>query len=390
MSKRFVVVSALAAATLAVGTGPALAESAHSRAAAGQVMTFGVDEQGTLGNGRPFVSSAMPVSVGRSLSHAVQVSAHAGHMLALRHDGSVWGWGFNRYGQAGPGPRVLGTPTRVPGLAGIVSVDAGGASSFAVAGDGTVYAWGYNRGGELGLGDRKNRSTPSVVPGLPRIVRVSAGLDHVLALAADGSVWAWGHGEYGQLGTGSVSSSNRPVRVAGLPAARAVAAGTTHSLAVGTDGSVWAWGDNEFAQLGDGSRTERDRPVRVPLGSRAKDVSAGDFGSFALMRSGRLKAWGTNAAGQLGISGAAAYVARPRSVACLPRVTAVSSGYNHTLALAADGTVYAWGAAGQGALGIGTASPAAGVQRTPAALTGLHASAVSAGQFVSAVIGRQR
>ncbi len=383
MSQRSVVVSVLVAAALFVGTGPAYAESARSRVAPGQVMTFGVDEQGALGTGRPFVSSAVPVSVGRSLSHAVQVSAHAGHMLALRRDGSVWGWGFNLYGQAGPGPKELGTPTRVPGLAAIVSVETGGASSFAVAASGAVYAWGYNRGGELGVGDHRNRRTPTVVPGLPRIVRVSAGLDHVLALAADGSVWAWGHGEYGQLGTGSTSSSARPVRVPGLPAARAVSAGTTHSLALGTDGSVWAWGDNEFAQLGDGTRAERHTPVRVALGSLAKDVSAGDYGSFALMRSGRLKAWGTNAAGQLGISGVAAYVAKPRTVEGLPRMKAVSSGYNHTLALAKDGTVYAWGAAGQGALGVG---PASGLQRTPRAMTGTHASAVSAGQFVSALI----
>lgn len=383
MSKRSVVVSALVAVALCVGTGPALAESAHSRVAPGQVMTFGIDEQGTLGVGRPYASSSVPVSVGRSLSHAVQVSAHAGHVLALRLDGSVWGWGFNLYGQAGPGPKVVGTPTRVPGLAGIVSVETGGASSFAVAANGTLYAWGYNRGGELGLGDRRNRRTPTVVPGLPRIVRVSAGLDHALALGADGSVWAWGHGEYGQLGTGAASLSTRPVRVGGLPAARAVSAGTTHSLAVGTDGSVWAWGDNEFAQLGDGTRTERHSPVRVALGSLAKDVSAGDFSSFALMRSGRLKAWGTNAAGQLGIGGVAAYVAKPRTVQGVPAVKAVSSGYNHTLAIAKSGAVYAWGAAGQGALGCG---PASGLQRTPEALPGIHASGVSAGQFVSAVI----
>ncbi len=361
----------------------AQAETAPKPVHPGQVMTFGIDEQGTIGVGRPMTTALAPVSVGLSLSHAVQVSAHAGHMLALRRDGSVWGWGANRYGQVTTGAPIIGTPRLIAGLSHISSVDTGGASSFAVSATGRVYAWGYNRDGELGLGDRKNRSVPSLVPGLSGVVRVSAGLNHALALTQDGSVYAWGINDFGQLGHGGQVSSTRPVKVVGLPAVRAISAGTTHSLAVGVDGSVWAWGDNEYAQLGDLTRTTRLTPVRVALAGRAKDVSAGDFSSFALMRSGLIKAWGTNAAGQLGIGAGGAYSAKPRTVRGLPQIKAVSSGYNHTLALAKDGRVYAWGAASEGELGLGTSLTN---QSTPRLVPGITASAVSAGQFVSAVV----
>ena len=383
MSRRYLAVSVATVVAMGLGAVGAQAETAPLRTHPGQAMTFGIDDQGTLGNGRPFATALSPVSVGRSLSHAVMVSAHAGHMLGLRRDGVVWGWGANDYGQVVPGPSIIARPARITGLPTIAAVDVGGMSSFAVSATGRVYAWGYNGDGELGLGDTTDRATPTLVPGLTGVVRVSAGLNHALALTSDGSVYAWGINDNGQLGTGSRVSSTRPVKVSGLPAARAISAGTTHSLAVGTDGSVWAWGDNEYAQLGDTTFTTRLKPARSALAGKAKDVSAGDFSSFALMRSGLIKAWGTNAAGQLGLGAPGAYIAKPRTVHGIPAAKAVSSGYNHTLAIAKDGTVYGWGAASEGELGLGSALPN---QQIPRLIPGISASAVSAGQFVSVVI----
>ncbi len=384
MSTRSVVVSVATAAAVVLNAAPAGAETAPAPTKPGQVLTFGNDDLGAIGNGMPFATELAPVSVGTAMSHAIQVSAQGGHMLALRRDHTVWAWGYNLFGQTGTTTApVQAFPKQVPGLSDITSVETGPTSSYVVRADGTVLAWGYNGDGQLGLGDTTDRSTPTVVPGLNGVVRVSAGLNHVLALTSSGAVYTWGTNDYGQLGTGTRAARLTPVKVAGLPAARAVAAGTTHSLAVGSDGSVWAWGDNEWAQLGDRTRTTRLTPIRVPLGSLAKDVAAGDYSSFAVMRSGILKAWGTNAAGQLGLGVGAAYVQRPRTVTGVPAFTSVSSGYNHTLAVAKDGSVYAWGAGGEGELGMGVATAN---QMAPRLVPGLRASEVSAGQFVSAVV----
>src|SRR6516164_6056026 len=68
-----------------------------------------------------------------------------------------------------------------------------------------------------------------------------------------------------------------------------------------------------------------------------------------------LFAWGDNYYGQLG-NGTFTYdgIATPAPVTGLTGVVAVAGGYEHSLALKSDGTVWAWGANMEGQLGIGT------------------------------------
>ena len=65
-----------------------------------------------------------------------------------------------------------------------------------------------------------------------------------------------------------------------------VAAGAYHSLLVRADGTVWAWGDNTFGQLGDGTLTNRSSPVQVPGLSGVTALSAGYDHTVALRQDG--------------------------------------------------------------------------------------------------------
>ena len=57
------------------------------------------------------------------------------------------------WGQLGDGTTTRRTaPVQVSGLSGVVTVAAGSVHSLALKSDGTVWAWGYNRYGELGNG----------------------------------------------------------------------------------------------------------------------------------------------------------------------------------------------------------------------------------------------
>ena len=66
-------------------------------------------------------------------SRIIQISAGFLHMLALRSDGTVLGWGSNFFGQLGNGLQAHASgPVQVTNLAGATQVAAGQLCSFAV------------------------------------------------------------------------------------------------------------------------------------------------------------------------------------------------------------------------------------------------------------------
>src|SRR5207248_140731 len=82
-------------------------------------------------------------------------------------------------------------------------------------------------------------------------------------------------------------------------------------------------------------------------------VAAGARHSLALSADGTVWAWGDNAKGQLG-DGTNTSRLRPVQIAGLSNVRAIAAGGNFSLALKADGTVWAWGGNDTGQLGDGT------------------------------------
>lgn len=84
-----------------------------------------------------------------------------------------------------------------------------------------------------------------------------------------------------------------------------------------------------------------------------KAVAAGDTHSLAIATDGGVYAWGANGSGQLG-DGTTADSAAPVRVAGLAHASAVAAGARHSLALTEDGSVWAWGENSSGQLGDGT------------------------------------
>lgn len=184
---------------------------------------------------------------------------------------------------------------------------------------------------------------------------IAAGATHYLALARDGRVYAWGRNDFGQLGNGSTEDSRTPVQVRGLRGVIAVAAGSGFSLALTGDGRVFAWGQNHLGQLGCGSGADQLTPRAVPGLTGVKAIAAGDAHAMAIVHNGPLVSWGNNNRGQAGLP--------PCPGGVLPNtrqffsyygpLTAISAGWEHSLALTADGTVFAWGGNSFGQLGSG-------------------------------------
>jgi RHS repeat-associated protein len=372
----------LTSVTPGATTGAAAAGYAHTLAvrADGTVWAWGSDYYGQLGNGTTGGTSTSPVQVP---GLATAVAAGYGHSVALRTDGTVAGWGLNTSGQLGNGSTAnTNTPVSASGLTGVTAVAAGYSHSLALKSDGTVWAWGSNNNGQLGNGTTSTGATPTPakVAGLSGVTAIAAGFSTSYALKSDGTVWAWGYGIDGELGNTSTTSSSTPGQVIGLTGVTKIGAGAGHALAVTSGGSLFAWGLNSNGQLGNGTTTSSPTPAQIPGMSGITNVGTGEgYYSLAVTNAGTVYAWGANGNGQLG-NGTTTDAASPAQVAGLAGVVAVTAGTNDALALTSSGITQAWGYNTDGELGDGTTTTRNAPETTAFTTTPLLANgAISSG-----------
>jgi len=321
------------------------------------------------------------------LEQFFRLSAGERFSLAIKRNGTLWGWGKNDVGQNGTGAE-RSQPTQVGLDSDWRVVSAGFIHAQGVKFDGTLWGWGSNTFGRNGTG--ANRTSPVQVQTDSDWVFVSAGLDHSLAIKSDGSLWAWGSDAFGQLGTPGGSSFSVPTRVGidndwafvcaggqftlaiktdgtlwrwgifydfqstlpvkvGLDTDWVVASTTTsHAHAIKSNGTLWGWGRNELGENGTGS-TRRD-PAQVGLDSNWKFVAAGTQYSIAIKEDGTLWGWGNNADGK---NGTGANRTSPTQVQTGTDWTIVDAGTSHSQAIKNQGTLYGWGSNLNGENGTG-------------------------------------
>ena len=225
-----------------------------------------------------------------------------------------------------------------------VRMKAGMYGTILISAGGEVWSWGDNSHGSLGTGLMDEFQPPMAVPYISDAVAVSNFGEHSLVLDAAGQVWSFGRNRYGQLGvTFLVEQRSMPAVVAGLPEIKAIAAGSQHSLAVDVDGHVWAWGRNSAGELGLGAEYARvSVPTQVDGLEDVTAVFAGYSTSYALHADGTVSAWGANGEGQLGI-GTDTSQPVPLPVTGLADIVWLEADRDVALALDADGNVWGMG-----------------------------------------------
>ena len=246
----------------------------------------------------------------------VAVTAGSVHSVALDSEGKVWTWGDNKSGALGLGDAVdRYRPTQIPTndtFNNIIAIAAGDAYTVALKHDGSVFVWGYNAYGQLGTGDKANRYEPTLVSIKDQndndqiVVAIATGYDHTLALTEDGTVWSWGWNKHGQLGIDNKIDQTAPVKISAFDndtSAKVVsiAGGYYQSAAVKSDGTVWSWGLGYHHSSGeDKQRTIQTQPVQVVDLPDAVAVKAGESMTVVRLHDGSLMSWGEDDHGQLG------------------------------------------------------------------------------------------
>jgi len=315
----------------------------------GKIKSCGHNNYYQLGNGHERTTTTpLPVlNIDNLGDNIQQIACGANHSLALLEDReTIYAWGYDQYGQLGFGS--CGNTTAIPAkiyllkkigkTSKIKAISVGNEHSLVLLEDGTIYAWGYNKYGQCGESVKLFCVNPVLVAGISNVVAISAGGYHSLALTANGEVYAWGYNDHGQVGDGKPADRANPVKV--LTNAKAIYAGGYHSLAIKTNNEVYAWGYNGNGQLGDGTGITKSLPIKVKNLTNAKAISAGGYHSLALTANGEVYAWGYNSHGQLGDETNAA---KSSPVKVLTNAKAISAGGYHSLAIKTNNEVYAWG-----------------------------------------------
>ncbi len=280
-----------------VSAGDGFSVALHSD---GTLWSWGVNNHAQLGIGTAAMNGAeasrnIPVQVLTPYHDWVAIDCGGAYTLALRSNGTIWGWGRKKLQTIGTHILVY-TPEQIGIDSNFVSISAGYDFWGAIKTDGTLWTWGKN-GALLGRND-----TTQWVP-LPTQVgtdttwdQISLGTCHSLGLKDNGKLFFWGLISWG-FNYGDIQYN--PIQI-GTNTYSSISAGNGISAAIKTNGTLWVWGFNYSGQLGFGDTDDRLAPTKIGTDSDWSKIYAGSSYFIGIKNDHRLWAWGYNGDGQMG------------------------------------------------------------------------------------------
>ncbi|KAG6532524.1 ultraviolet-B receptor UVR8-like [Zingiber officinale] len=296
-----------------------------------------------------------------SPSRVAHISASHNHAAFVLQSGEVFTCGDNSSFCCGHGEvsRIVFRPTAVETMKGIPCKQVATGINFTVflTLQGQVYTCGSNEHGQLGHGDTSDRPVPTVIEVFEEqghnIVQIAAGASYTLAVTDDGTVHSFGsctnfclgyEEQHDQLVPRAIQSfKSRNIHIL------RVSAGDEHAVALDSSGYVYTWGRGYCGALGHGDEINQTSPelLNSMKCNIAVQVFARKRKTFVVTDEGLVFAFGWMCFGSLGLSdrGSSDKVMEPRLLSGLSshRVSQISTGAYHTVAVTKRGDVFGFG-----------------------------------------------
>ena len=345
----------------------------------GTIWGTGYNENGNLGIGNTSNVTSLTqmgvISNGISKKTPKYISCSDHQTMVLLTDGTIWGTGYNNFGQLGTAPsnpsyaqqdiklltEMINTSGKTP-----KNISSGGRYTIVLMTDGSVWGVGLNVNGQLGIGNTVNKTTLNrmVTPNAANTANVEitnvAGIasmsvtfdaepqHHTVVFNASGTIYGTGYNLYGQLGTDS-SSNKLSLTIIPTPTGSQpnyISIGKNHTIVLMTGGEICGTGNNWYGQLGidnTDSKTTLTK-MNIPNGNNPKYISCGENYTIVLMNDGNIWGTGSNWYGQLGnytTDNKLSLTLMTNNTGKTPKY--ISCGQNHTMVLMTDGTIWGTG-----------------------------------------------
>ena len=206
----------------------------------------------------------IPTQIGTDTDWKAVAPSQVGSCLALKTNGTLWGWGTNGgYMLGDSSVSALLQPTQLFPDTDWDQIFPGSYHVLALKTNSTLWAWGNAGFGETGQDPNNLQAAPYPIAGSWKTA--AAGYEFSMGIKTEGTLWAWGKNDVGQLGDGTTNNTYIPIQIGTATNWERVACGYQHTVALRSDGSLWSWGQNDYGQLGNGTTTAVAAPAYVSV-----------------------------------------------------------------------------------------------------------------------------
>ncbi|MGJ8661583.1 MAG: RCC1 domain-containing protein, partial [Bacteroidota bacterium] len=173
---------------------------------------------------------------------------------------------------------------------------------------------------------------------------ITFGGAHTIGKKSNGTIWGWGWGDDGQLLTTNETEPT-PIQLGTATDWNSVKNGVSNTFAIKNNGTLWGCGSNQYGKLGVNSSTITFNTFQqITTASNWVKVAPSSGFTIALKADGTIWAWGQNDQYQLGNSPATPSQLSPIQVGTATDWVEIATGTNRTaFAIKSNGTIWGWG-----------------------------------------------